>query len=173
MARREIIDYLGNRTGDYLQRFVWRSQPTKGPLTGRPVRCIVMQDGEGKYWAGARIGPKEGQKCQYEISPQPLQFRENAFAESREMTREFLSHEAEVYAASAPSKGSGETIVRVEMDDGWSVSIREAEKPNVERPQTVSGPSSTTEQVFKALDPKGKDKKSPLERKMGRGWPSR
>ena len=84
------------------------------------------------------------------------------------MTRELLTQEANMYADSAPSPGPGKIIVEVKMDDGWSVSIKEAEKPNRERAQTVGGPSATTQRIFDAIGKNGKDKKSPLERKLGR-----
>jgi len=60
MAKREIIDYVGRKTGTSMTGYAWRSKPTRSPLTGRAVRCVVVQDDKGQFWAGARMGRVAG-----------------------------------------------------------------------------------------------------------------
>jgi hypothetical protein len=122
MAKREIMDYLGRSTGENMARYVWRSKPTYDPTTERPVRCIVIQDEKGKYWAATRTGGGNGQKasCEYWDS---WETAERAMAVSREATRGLLSTGAELYANTITDKKPGEQIVKITMDDGWSVAI--------------------------------------------------
>jgi len=48
---------------------------------------------------------------------------ERAMAVSREATRGLLSTGAELYANTITDKKPGEQIVKITMDDGWSVAI--------------------------------------------------
>jgi hypothetical protein len=86
MAKREIIDSFNKLSGEKIARYVWRSKPTRSPLSGRPVRCIVAQDEKGRYWAGLRIGRGDGQKVQYEMW-EACKTKQEAISISRQQAR--------------------------------------------------------------------------------------
>ncbi len=162
MAKREIVDYLGNETGEHVQRFVWRSKPTKSPLTGSPVRCVVAQDEKGQYWGAARIG---GEKPKYEFWCQPFATKQQATAAARGQTRDFLAADCEQYSQTVSAKKPGEKIVEVRMDDGWRLSIN--------APGRLSPAQRKAIAIFEKL---GKGKQGPTkapEKKRSRDWPSR
>jgi hypothetical protein len=164
MAKRDILDWNGISTGDRIARYVWRSKPTHDPVTGRAVRCIVAQDEKGKYWAATRTGYGNGQKaiCEYWDSWDTAQ---KAQAVSREATRGLISTRAELYANTVTGKRPGEQIIKVTMDDGWSVAIN------------APGKTSPAEQrTLAMIDRIGKGKQTRPEapaRRRDRAWPSR
>jgi hypothetical protein len=153
MSDRQIFDNDGN-IAFRLQRYVWRSKPTKSPLTGRHVRCIVAQDEKGQYWAGTRIGRGDGRKAEHELWEQ-CETKQQAMAISRQQVRGFLSTDAEFYSETVTGKKPDEKIVRVTMDDGWSVAINAPEPPSSPSPAFVR-----VMKMFKALD----NKKEPAKR---------
>jgi hypothetical protein len=124
MARRAVTGPDGN-SGFTLQEYVWRSKPTNSPLTGRPVRCVVGQDEHGQFRAATRIGLAKGGMggVQTRFAEEPFGTKERAIEAARELTRDFLRVEAECYANTVTNTLPGEQIVRVEMDDGWSMAI--------------------------------------------------
>ena len=127
MAGREVTRADGS-IGFVLQTFVWRSKPTRSPATGRPVRCVVGQDEHGRFRAAMRIGvAKDGSgDVETTFAVESFATKEQAIEASREFTRDFLRAEAECYAGTVTNKRPGEQIVRVEMDDGWSLAINQA-----------------------------------------------
>jgi hypothetical protein len=160
MAKREIIDSFNNFSGEKLARYVWRSKPTRSPLTGRQVRCVVAQDEKGRYWAGLRIGRGNGQKAEYEMW-ETCRTKQEAISISRQQARIALSTAAELYANTIKDKKPGEQIVKVTMDDGWSVAIN--------APGRVSPAEA---RVMKLFEGHGKKKESPAK-SLSRGrWPS-
>ena len=164
MAKREIINCSGRDTGERIAQFVWRSKPTSSPHTGRAVRCIVAQDEKGQYWPGTRIGPAKGGKAEYEFWTESSTKPNEAIAVAREHTREFVGMEAELYSENIKGKKPGEQIVKVSMDDGWSVAINAPEKPPL--------PTPGFSRLMKMLDGYGSNKKSPQKcrlRPRGRG----
>jgi hypothetical protein len=161
MATREIIDFLGRSTGERIARYVWRSKPTRSPVSGRQVRCLVAQDEKGRYWDATRIGRGDGQKARHEFWLEPSATKERAMAMSRQQTREYLSAEAELYSNTITDKKRGEQIVKITMDDGWSVTINAPEKP--------APPSPAFARVMKLFEEFGSDKKPPQKsRSRGR-----
>jgi hypothetical protein len=127
MGDRHVIDRDGN-IGFRLQRYVWRSKPTASPLTGRPVRCVVGQDENGQFRPATRIGlgkePNPAIETKFAI--EPFSSKAEATQASRELTRDFLAGEAEVYSQQVKDTKPGQQIVKVEMDDGWSMAINAA-----------------------------------------------
>src|SRR5664280_1192413 len=115
MRERRILDYLGRDTGARMAHITWRSKPTLSPLTGDSVRCVVVEDGKGQFWAGHRCGSKD-KSGQYEFLSEPWRDQRQAMSISRESTRSFLACHAEYYSERAPGKQAGEEIVRVTMD---------------------------------------------------------
>ena len=103
-------------------RITWRSKPATSPLTGKAVRCVVVEDGNGRYWSGHRLGSKDN-GSQYEFWSEPLQDKRQAISDARHSTRSFLAIHAEVYSQQFKDAQAGKEIVRVTMDDGWSVAI--------------------------------------------------
>jgi hypothetical protein len=128
MAKREITDWHGDSTGQRIARYVWRSKPTRSPITDRPIRCIVAQDEKGGYWAATRTGRGGGQKAQYELW-EPCDTKQQAMAISRQQARGLISVHAELYSNTVTDKKPGEKIVEITMDDGWSVAINAPERP--------------------------------------------
>jgi hypothetical protein len=126
MRERRILDYLGRDTGARMAHITWRSKPTLSPLTKQPVRCIVVEDGKGQFWTGHRAGSKDGVGS-YEFYSEPLKDRGEAIVEARNSTRSYLACQAEFYSERTEGKRPGREIVRVTMDDGWSVAIRATE----------------------------------------------
>jgi hypothetical protein len=118
MPKREIIDCVGKATGAVIERYAWRSGATQSPFTGQPVRAIVAQDERGQYWGGVRIGPGNGAKQQNEFWTEPFQHKEDGIKVARELTRSFLSKDAEQQADRMPKAYDGRELVRVKMDDG-------------------------------------------------------
>jgi hypothetical protein len=149
MAKREIVDSFNKISGAGIARYVWRSKPTRSPLSGRSVRCIVAQDEEGRYWAGLRIGRGGGQKSQFELW-ETCETKQEAISISRQQGRMLLSTHAEFCASTAEDKKRGEQIVKVTMDDGWSVEIN--------APGRLSPAEARVRKVFEGL---GKRKESP------------
>ena len=165
MSDRSIIDYFGRRTGATLQEYVWKSKPTRSPYTDRAVRCVVVEDEMGRYWGGARIGPGDGEKGRNELWIHPFRTKEAAMKLAREFARSFLTAEAEQQANDMPNAAQGKELVRVTMDDGWSVAI------NAPAPKVAD--KARLEAFFERL---AKSSKMPSpEQKKGRSrdWPSR
>lgn len=109
----------------HLEKYIWRSAPATCSLPGAAIRCVVGQDEQGWFRAGTRLGrDEEGAKAQTMFAPLLFPDKQAAIEFSREMTREFIWAEAECYAdnVKTPMK-PGEQIIRVQMDDGWSVEI--------------------------------------------------
>jgi hypothetical protein len=152
MSKREITDWQGRSFGERVARYVWRSKPTRSPVTDRPVRCIVAQDEKGQYWAATRTGQGDGQKPQYELW-EPCATKQEAMAISRQQARVMLGTEAELYSNTVTDKGPGEQIVKITMDDGWSVTINAPGKP--------APPSPAFKRVMKLFDELGSDTKPP------------
>jgi len=109
----------------HLQRYVWRSAPATASLPGAAIRCIVGQDEHGKFRPGIRIGQFENNgKAQTIFTENQFLTKQEAVQFSREMTRAYIWGEAECYADSVKkSMKPGEQIIKVQMDDGWSVEI--------------------------------------------------
>jgi len=131
MAKREIIDYVGRKTGTSMTGYAWRSKPTRSPLTGRAVRCVVVQDDKGQFWAGARMGPGGGERCHNELWSEPFSAKDGAVKESRSMTRDFLSAHTEMAAMTENQTRRfkpGEVMASASMDDGWRIEIRAPER---------------------------------------------
>jgi hypothetical protein len=143
MPKREIIDSLKGISGARVVRYIWRSKPTRSPLSGRPVRCIVAQDEEGRYWAGLRIGRGDGKKAQYEMW-ETCKTKQEAMSISRQQARLLLGTHAEFHSDSVKEKKPGEQIVKVTMDDGWSVAIN--------APGRVSPAEARVMKLFDKLD---------------------
>jgi hypothetical protein len=123
MAGRQIRDEEGGLF--QLQRYVWRSAPATCSLGGGAIRCIVAQDEHGKFRPGIRVAEFENAgRAQTIFTGDQFVTKQEAVQSSREMTRAWISAEAESYAASVkePMK-PGEQIIKVQMDDGWSVEI--------------------------------------------------
>jgi hypothetical protein len=108
-----------------LQRYVWRSAPATCSLPGGAIRCIVGQDEHGTFRPGIRLGRSpDGGKAQTIFTDDQFLTKEEAVQASREMTRAYIWAEAECYADSVKkSMKPGERIIKVQMDDGWSVQI--------------------------------------------------
>jgi hypothetical protein len=87
---------------------------------------MVVEDGKGRFWTGHRVGSKDG-VGNYEFYSEPLKDRGEAMIEARNSTRSYLACQAEFYSERTEGKRPGQEIVRVTMDDGWSVAIRAAE----------------------------------------------
>jgi hypothetical protein len=128
MAGRQVRDEEGGLF--HLQRYVWRSAPATCSLPGGAIRCVVGQDEHGWFRAGTRLGREENdEKAQTMFAEDEFDTKEEAIEFSREMTRAYISAEAECYADSVRKPMSpGERIIKVEMDDGWSVEINAAGK---------------------------------------------
>jgi hypothetical protein len=185
MAKRQIVDCLGKDSGASIARYVWRSKPTQSPHTGRAVRGVVAQDEKGQYWSGTRVGPGKGAKAEYEFWLHPSKTINEAVAEAREHTRGFVGMEAELYAKTITDKKPGEEIVKVTMDDGWSVAINAPDQSERITPgftrlmnmligyESKTKPHEKSQRICDALGSKGKGKKTSPERKPARGWPSR
>jgi hypothetical protein len=185
MAKREIVDCFERSTGASIARYVWRSKPIQSPHTGRAVRGIVAQDENGRYWSGTRVGPGKSAKAEYEFWLHPSRKINEAVAVARDHTRGVVEMEAELYARTITDKKPGEEIVKVTMDDGWSVAINAPDRseritPGFTRLMNMlngyegnTKPQDKSQRIFDALDSKGKGKKTPPEGKPGRGWPSR
>lgn len=122
MDKREILDTSGRNTGERLAQYVWRSKPTQDPTIGRPVRCVVAMDEKGQYWAATRIGSGNGKKAQTEFW-EAFSTKDRAVFISRDQTRSFLATHAELCSTTVTGKKPGEEIVKITMDDGWSVAI--------------------------------------------------
>jgi hypothetical protein len=60
MAERVVRDKQGD--GVRLQSFVWRSEPSSSPLTGRSIRCVVGRDKNGAYHLASRTGRMGGER---------------------------------------------------------------------------------------------------------------
>ena len=135
MAKREIIDSLKELSGERIARYVWRSKPTRSPLSDRQVRCIVAEDEKGRYWAGLRIGRGHGQKAEYELW-ETCKTKQEAMSISRQQGRMLLSTHAELYSNTVTGKGPGEKNVEVTMDDGWKVAINAPGAPRAESPES-------------------------------------
>jgi hypothetical protein len=149
-----------------LERYVWRSPPTKSPMTGHPVRCVVAQDDEGRFRAGTRInggGPAVVETDYFQV---PFATKEEAIQAAREITRDFLSAEAELYSARATNTKPGEELVRVVMDDGWSVSINAAEKPS-------ATPGKTAQDLLGAFENPAKERAPHAVNDKTKSYPSR
>ena len=159
------MDCLGRSTGERVARYVWRSKPTRSPYTGRAVRALVVQDQKGQYWDATRIGRGDGQKARHEFWLEPSKTKEQAMAMSRQQTREYLGAEAELYSNTVTGKKPGEQIVKITMDDGWSVAIN--------APGKISPAEQRAIAMFERLG-KGKQEapKAPAKR-SSRDWPSR
>jgi hypothetical protein len=89
----------------------------------------------------------------------------HAIDEARHSTREALSDEAEMYAHKMRSHAQpGKEIVRVTMDDGWSVAIN--------APGRVTPAEHRVMALFKDMG-KGKQERPKAQNKgRGRDWPS-
>jgi len=113
-----------------LQRYVWRSAPATASLPGSAIRCIVVQDEHGKFRPGIRIGRSpNGWKAETIFTDDQFVTKQEAVQFSREMTRSYISAEAECYADSVKEPMTpGEQIIKVQMDDGWSVEINASGK---------------------------------------------
>ena len=80
---------------------------------------------------------------------------------SRQQARSLLSMHAELYSNAITDKKPGEQIVKITMDDGWSVAINAPERPGP--------PSPAAERVMKLFDELGSNKKAPHQsRSRGR-----
>jgi len=97
MAKREITDWRGKITGERIARYVWRSKPTRSPLTDRPIRCIVAQDEKGQYWAATRTGRGDGQNAEYEMW-ESCASKQEAMVISRQIALGVLACQAEMYS---------------------------------------------------------------------------
>jgi hypothetical protein len=108
-----------------IRDYSWRGKPVKSPLTGRPVRCLVATDEQGKYRAGIRIGADgKGNPIESAFTEEAYATKEKAIEESRNLVRDELTADAQVFSDKAKgAKQPGERIVKVEMDDGWKVEI--------------------------------------------------
>lgn len=153
MSEREVTTKNG-KAGFRLQRYAWRSKPTMSPLTGRAVRCVVGVDEQGGFRAATRIGCGEGQTFETKFAVESFGSKDQAIQASRGLTRDFLSHEAEVYANGVKDKRPGQEIVRVDMDDGWSTAINAA--------GSISPAKARVMKVFEGPGRKQPDKKYPL-----------
>jgi hypothetical protein len=123
MAGRQVRDEEGGLF--HLQRYVWRSAPATCSLPGGAIRCVVGQDEHGWFRAGTRLGREVNEeKAQTMFAGEHFADKRAAIECSREMTRAYISAEAECYADSVKKPMSpGERIIKVQMDDGWSVEI--------------------------------------------------
>jgi hypothetical protein len=164
MEKREITDWRGRGTGEIVARYAWRSKPTQSPAIDRPVRCIVAQDEKGQYWAGTRIGRGNGKNAETEFW-QPFETKERAVAVSREVTRSFLSMQAEVYADTVTGKKPGEQMVKVTMDDGWSVAIHAAGR--------ITPGEAKLQALFGGTGKSKPPSRQPSKKDRGWNWPSR
>jgi hypothetical protein len=162
MARREIVDYVGCPTGVTVKSYEWKSQPALGPFTGKAIRAIAVKDEFGRFWGGIRFGASATEKARNEFGSKPFEFRNDAVNEARHSARAALSAEAEIYSQKIrPNAQPGKEIVRVTMDDGWSVAINAAGRI-----------SPAERRVMTLFDEMGKGKQ-PQQKDRGRGWPSR
>lgn len=107
------------------------------------MRCVVAQDESGGYRAAIRIGRGDGARFEVEFAKEQFATKEVAIEASREITRGFLSADAEQYASRVTGKKPGEEIVRVRMDDGWSTSINEAMKPDTRAAEKLLASATT------------------------------
>ncbi len=123
MAGRQIRSEEGGLF--HLQRYVWRSAPATWSSPGAAIRCVVGQDEHGKFRPGIRVGRSpNGWNLQTIFANEQFLTKEEAVQASREMTRAYISAEAECYADSVKrSMKPGERIIKIQMDDGWSVQI--------------------------------------------------
>jgi hypothetical protein len=166
MKSREIVSYIGGPTGATINSYEWRSQPTRGPFTGKPIRAIVVRDEYGRCWGGIRFGASATENARTEFWGKHFNFKSDAIDEARHSAREALCAEAQIYTQKMlPRAQPGEEIVRVTMDDGWSYSIN--------APGSLSPAKRRVMALFQGIG-KGKETKTEAPAKRpGRDWPSR
>jgi hypothetical protein len=166
MKSREIIDYIGGPTGATVKSYEWKSQPTRGPFTGRPIRAIVVKDKFGRLWGGIRFGASATEKARTEFWGKHFNFRNDAIEEARHSTREALSAEAEMYSQKMrPNAQPGKEIVRVTMDDGWSVAIN--------APGRISPGERRVMALFEDMGKGTQERPKAQNKGRGRDWPAR
>jgi hypothetical protein len=110
-----------------VEKVIWKNQPSKSPLSGRKVGCVVGLDNHGEYRAGMEVrrerGPGERSYTKWEdVACSDFKTAESV---SREAVRDRLSHETEIAAERRTEKFKpGALMAKASMDDGWAVEVR-------------------------------------------------